>query len=141
MRKKNIKKWKVTNIVNRRQLKKYALDPNNGGVFYVARLTKILANKHGLDFNRVVVFPPAKSHDGRRNKGKLKLTVYGLTELNQSVYTTRCGVGRNKELVCYDYKGCLPDEFIKTLDSQNVRRLWVYDLEDDGFTWREFKRK
>ena len=128
-------------MTNRRQLKKYALDPNNGVVFYAARLTKILANKHGLDFDRIVVFPPAKSRDGRRNKWKLKLTVYGLTELNQSVYTTRCGVERNKELVCYDYKGCLPDEFIKTLDSQNVRRLWVYDLEDDGFTWREFKRK
>ena len=128
-------------MTNRRQLKKYALDPNNGVVFYAARLTKILANKHGLDFDRIVVFPPAKSRDGRRNKWKLKLTVYGLTELNQSVYTTRCGVERNKELVCYDYKGCLPDEFIKTLDSQNARRLWVYDLEDDGFTWREFKRK
>lgn len=127
-------------MTNRRQLKKYALDPNNGGVFYAARLTKILANKHGLDFDRIVVFLPAKSHDGKSNKWKLKLNVYGLTELNQSVYAIRCGVERNKYLVCYDYKTCKPDEFVKALDDQDVRQLWVYELKDDGFIWREFKR-
>lgn len=131
----------MIDMTTRRQLKKYALDSKNGGVFYAANLTKILANKHGLDFDRIVVFPPAKAHDGKRNKWKLELNAYGLTELNQSVYATRCGIERDKELVCHDYKACLPDEFVKMLDGQEVHRLWIYDLEDDGFTWREFKRK
>ena len=129
---------------NRRQLQKYMLDPNHGGVLTTAWMTYQIAHQHHLKPDAIAVF--RFNHQcpiEPTPKWTLELGAYGLTEHNDC-YETICSaitdIHRDKQIKIFEFNAHANiGEICSMIESGFVYQLWIYHFDGYHYEWQEWQ--